>query len=216
MFLGQLLCSLLVIATESQQYYVRFQQYHNGEDYTDLNGGFLSAQRSQSSDLRTDNSTFAALSPADHFSLWSLESAGDGNYHIKFVQYHKGELFTEENGGYLTAQRYYSTDKRDEESTYVAVEHGEHASGHAGVWSLESADDLHYHIKFVRYHNGEDFISENGKYLTAQRYYPTDTRNSGDYPETYVALDTSSHAGVWSLEYAGDQTLMSEQLEDLI
>jgi len=174
---------LLQMGVVEAGYAIKFVKSTRGA-YPEHNGQYLCSQRYYSEDRRSQSSTYVGIDGSEEIEandyMWEFEPAGIGpnRYHIKFASQTYGQ-----SGWYLTAQRHYRGDARSGHSTFVSIDSFS-VSQNMYVWELEPTGmPSQYNIKFV-----SDEYDQQGWYLTAQVYYPADSRNSHS---AYVSIDSS-------------------------
>merc|ERR1719210_824469 len=96
-------------------------------------GWWLGAQRWYNRDKRNDESTFASInkgSRGDYAGVWEFLPCGENKYRIRLAEMKNHNSMV---GWWLGAQRLYSKDKRNDESTFTSVHKGSR-DDYAGVW----------------------------------------------------------------------------------
>jgi len=98
---------------------------------------YLEAQRTATSDVRSEHSTFVNVIQAarsDQVSHWGVEpGSAPGTAKFKLLSDHNGQ----DHGWYLEAHNVSGRDARDETSTYVNVHQPDDDANYAGDWLLE-------------------------------------------------------------------------------
>jgi len=112
-----------------------------------------------------------------------------GDYYIQFVNQ---KSYGAESGWWLGAQRYYSEDERNANSTFASIHEG-NAGWERATWKLISAGPNEYYIKFVN-QRGYGAADMHGWWLGAQRYYPKDKRNQGS---TFASIQEGKDRATW-------------------